>query len=44
VCAGFDDPSREVATRTAHRASLSAALAPAEAAVVSDGAATHQEL
>ena len=44
VCAGFDDPSREVAARTAHRASLSASLERAEAAVVSDGAATHQEL
>ena len=44
VCAGFDDPSREAAARTAHRASLSASLARAEATVVSDGAATHQEL
>ena len=44
VCAGFDDPSREVAARTAHRASLSASLARAEAAAASDGAATHEEL
>jgi hypothetical protein len=44
VCAGFDDASRELEARTAHRTSLVLATAAAAAAVESSGAATHEEL